>query len=71
MKEVGITKNVYQTFAMENVPATAVLHKIIVENSENKLVLIVDEKNKTATVTSVTTAENKKLTPFPLEPVSK
>ena len=71
MKEVGITQNMYQSFAMENVPATAVLHKIIVENTGNKLVLIVDEKNKVATVTSITAAENKKLTPFPLEPAPK
>ena len=75
LKEVGLTQNIYQTFAMENVPATAVLYKIVVEGSMDKgkpqLVLIVDENSKTATITSVPTAEKKKLTPFPLEPAPK
>ncbi|HEY2253712.1 MAG TPA: hypothetical protein VGH74_21710, partial [Planctomycetaceae bacterium] len=46
LKEVGLTQNIYQTFTMENVPATAVLYKIVVEGSMDKgkpqLVLIVD-----------------------------
>jgi hypothetical protein len=60
---------------MEGVPATAVLYKIVVEGSMDKgkpqLVLIVDENKKTATITSVPTAEKNKLTPFPLEPAPK
>jgi hypothetical protein len=74
-REVGLTQNIYQTFAMEVVPATAVLHKIVIEgslkNGKNELVLVVDETSKTATITSVPTAERMKLTPFPLEPASK
>lgn len=74
-KEVGLTQNIYQSFAMEDVPATAVLHKIVIEgslkNGKNELVLIVDEDSKTATITSVPTAELKKLKPFPLEPAPK
>jgi hypothetical protein len=34
-------------------------------------VLVVDEQNKTATVTSMPIVERKKLTPFPLEPAAK
>jgi hypothetical protein len=68
MKEVGITQNEYQTFAMEDAPATAVLQKIL---APKKLVLVVDEQNKTATVTSMPIVERKKLTPFPLEPAAK
>ena len=74
MKEVGVTQNMPQIFAMENVPATAVLHKILIEGTTNTvyptgaLRLIVDEEKKTAIVTGITPAEMKKLKPFPLEP---
>ena len=33
--------------------------------------LIVDEQKKTATITGISMAERKNLTPFPLEPASK
>jgi hypothetical protein len=68
MKEIGITQNEYQTFAMEDVPATAVLQKIL---GPKNLVLIIDEQNKSALITSMPVVERKKLTPFPLEPASK
>jgi hypothetical protein len=77
MKEVGVTQNMPQTFAMDNVPATSVLHKILIEGTTNTvypngaLVLIVDEEKKTATVTGITPAEIKKLNPFPLQPAGK
>jgi hypothetical protein len=77
MKEVGITQNVPQVFAMDDMPATAVLYKILIENTtsgtypKGALVLIVDEDKKTATVTSITAAENKKLKPFPLQPAGR
>ena len=77
IKMVGITQNVPQIFAMEDVPATAVLHKILIENTTNgtyptgALRLIVDEDMKTATVTSITSAEDKKLKPFSLQPAGK
>ncbi|HLJ12069.1 MAG TPA: hypothetical protein VKU82_12820 [Planctomycetaceae bacterium] len=67
MKEVGITQNVYQTFAKDNVPATAVLSEIL----GDKLVLIVDEDKKTATVTSLPAAQRQKLTPYPLNSPNK
>ena len=67
MKEVGITQNEYQTFAMEDAPATAVLQKIL---APKKLVLVIDEQNKSALVTSPPRVERKKLTPFPLEPAA-
>jgi len=68
MKLAGVTQNEAQIFQMEGVPATAVLHKILIENTKNKLVLIVDEEKKTALVTSVDKASAGNLTPFPLEP---
>lgn len=71
MKDVGVTKNMYQTFTMDDVPATAVLHQILVVVCKNQLVLIVDETNKKATITSTTAAERQKLTPFPLKPAPK
>ena len=64
MKEVGITKNEYQTFTMEDAPATAVLNKIL---APKKLVLVVDEDKKVATITSMPVVERKNLKVFPLE----
>ncbi len=77
MKDVGVTQNEKQDFAMEDVPATTVLQKILVESTKNKefpngkLVLVVDESTKTATITGVNFAKQKKQTPFPLEPAAK
>jgi hypothetical protein len=68
MKMVGVTQNERQQFAMEDAPATAVLAKIL---NAKKLVLIVDEENNVATVTSNFTADEKKLKPFPLEAAGK
>jgi len=64
MKEVGITQNEYQTFAMEDAPATAVLSKML---APKKLVLVVDEDKKIATITSMPIVERKNLKVFPLE----
>jgi hypothetical protein len=64
MKMVGVTQNERQQFSMDDVPATAVLAKIL---NSKKLVLIVDEEKKIATVTSNFTADEKKLKAFPLE----
>jgi hypothetical protein len=77
MKEVGVTQNQPQTFAMDNVPATVVLHRILIEGTttsvfpKGALVLIVDENAKTATVTGIAPAEVKKLKPFPLQAAGK
>ncbi|MBS0267272.1 MAG: hypothetical protein JSS02_35435, partial [Planctomycetes bacterium] len=74
MKDMGVTQNEYQTFSMENVPATRVLYKILVENSrdkvwpDGKLVLIIDEDQKTATITGVNFAKNRNQTPFVFDP---
>jgi hypothetical protein len=76
-KEVGVTQNQPQTFAMENVAASAVLHRLLIQGTTSSmfpkgaLVLIVDEDNKTATVTGIAPAEVKKLKPFPLAPAGK
>jgi len=63
MKEVGATQNEKQDFAMENTSAAAVLDKML---TAKKLVLIVDEAKKTATVTSQAGADRMKRKPFPL-----
>lgn len=70
LKMVGITQNMYQSFKLENVPATAVLHRIA-ESLEHKVCVVVDEKNKLAIFTSKQAADEKKLTPFPLAPAGK
>jgi len=62
MKEVAATQNEKQEFAMENVPVTAVLAKIF----GNRMVLVVDEEKKIATVTSQAGADRMKRKPFPL-----
>jgi hypothetical protein len=67
LKMVGVTQNVYQTFKLDNVPATAVLHRMLYAE---KLCLVVDEANKIAIITSKQAAADKKLTPFPLAPAS-
>lgn len=65
MKMVGVTQNERQKFSMSEVPAGAVLHRIL---SPRGLVLVVDESHEFATVTSRQAAESNKLTPLPLAP---
>lgn len=64
MKRVGVTQNEKQKFTMEGTPAVAVLDRIL---TPRKLVLIVDEQNRRATITSTEEAEDKKLVPFSLK----
>ncbi len=64
LKAVGLTQNQYQTFKLDNVPATKVLHKMLVPIH---LVLIVDEAQQEAVVTSAQAAVNRGLKPFPLD----
>jgi hypothetical protein len=77
LKEVGVTQNVPQTFAMENVAASAVLHRLLIQGTTSSmfpkgaLVLIVDEEKNTGTVTGIAPAEIKKLKTFPLAPAGK
>ncbi|MFN0056352.1 MAG: hypothetical protein ACKV0T_29755 [Planctomycetales bacterium] len=65
MKRVGKTQNEKQKFTMQQVPAGAILHRMLIPQ---RLVLIVDEQKKLATITSDEEAEDKKLKPFPLQP---
>lgn len=73
MKREGVTQNQYQTFTMDNVPATAVILEIMTDKVKRNvpLVLIVDEDKKTATITGIAEAQDKKLKIFPLEPAPK
>lgn len=64
MKEVGITQNEYQTFSMNDAPATAVLHRML---TASQLVLVVDETSRQIRVTSRPVVERNLLVPFPLE----
>src|SRR5262245_27025247 len=67
IKEVGVTQNQPQTFAMENIAASAVLHRLLIQGTTSSmftkgaLVLIVDEEQNSATVTGIAPAEIKKL----------
>lgn len=63
MKRAGVTQNEKQKFAMRSAPAIAVLDRIL---TPRKLVLIVDEQKKSATITSAEEAADRKLSPFPL-----
>jgi hypothetical protein len=64
MKRAGITQNEKQKFALEQAPAIAILDRIL---TPRKLVLIVDEQKKIATITGAEEAADKKLRPFPLK----
>lgn len=73
LKMVGVTQNEKQEFKMDNVPASVVLYEILERKSgkartDNRLVLILDEKKKLMTITSAKVAEEKKLDTFPLAP---
>lgn len=63
LKMVGVTQNEYQNFKLDNVPATAVLHKML---NQYQLVLVVNANNQ-AIVTSAQAAVNRGLKPLPLE----
>jgi hypothetical protein len=64
MKLGGVTQNEKQRFTLSGALATAVLGRIL---NPRGLVLIIDEQNETATITSAKAAEAARLTPFPLE----
>ena len=74
---MGVTQNEPQTVAMEDVPATRVLYHLLIERTKDtinpggKLVLIIDEDKKTATITGVTFAKNRNQTPFEFDPPAK
>jgi hypothetical protein len=64
LKEVGVTQNEYQTFAMEDATATDVLLKML---EAKQLVVIIDDARKTATITSLPAANRRKPRPVLLE----
>lgn len=66
LKLAGLTKNMPQSFNMGAVSARAAI-KAIVEQYEG-MVIVVDEKKRTITVTTKAAAEKKGLTPFALTP---
>ena len=64
MKRVGATQNEKQKLNVQDTPAVTILDQML---TPKKLVLIVDEQRKTATVTSIDAAEDQKLSIFPLK----
>jgi len=64
LKAVGVTQNEYQNFQLDDVPATAVLHRMF---QQSKLVLVVDDEKNKAMVTSRSAAEKRGLKPLPLD----
>lgn len=64
MKRVGSTQNEKQKMNVQNTPAVTILDQML---TPKKLVLIVDEQKKIATVTSIDAAEDQKLKIFPLK----
>lgn len=67
LKMVGITQNMKQLFKLDNVPATAVLHRML---DGIKLVIVLDEAKDLVIVTSSKAAEEKRLKVFPLAPAA-
>lgn len=69
LKAGGFTKNLKQSFRMDNTPVSTVIQKIFEEaksvdsNPEKSLVIVVDESQKQVLVTTRAAAEKKGLTP--------
>jgi hypothetical protein len=63
LEAVGVTQNMKQEFKMDDVPATAVLHRIL---DKIELCILVDESSKKVTVTSKKAVDDRGQTAFPL-----
>lgn len=67
IKAVGATQNIPQEFKLVDVPATAVIEKIIAGRDRSLgLILVVNEQTKVATLTNPDFAKNRGETAFPL-----
>ena len=64
LKLSGFTKNMPQTFAMEKVPATHVIAKILSQRGYDLMRVVVDEKSKKVFLTTKAASEDQKLTPY-------
>lgn len=66
LKLIGITQNMSQEFKMDNVPATAILDRML---SKIGLVIVIDRTKNNIKVTSSQAAGERGETPFPLAPL--
>ena len=69
LKLSGYTKNMPQTFALEQATGLAVLHEIT--RKYDAMCIVIDEQAKQATVTTTPVAKGRGLTPFPLQPAAR
>ena len=65
LKNAGVTQNMKQKFKLENIPATAVLDRML---TKLNLVIYVDEETKIVHITSAAAAKDRGWAPFPLTP---
>jgi len=66
LKDAAYTKNMPQTFKLSKAPATKAIHEIL--KKYDKMVIVVDEKNRRFIVTTKKFADMKGLKPFPIRP---
>jgi hypothetical protein len=64
LKLAAYTKNMPQTFTMENAPAIEVIQNIFRQPMQEKLCLVVDEPQRKLLITTFAFAEQKGLTPY-------
>lgn len=64
LKLSAYTKNMPQSFALENVPAIDVIKKILKQPMYEKMCLVVDEKQNSLLITTYPVAEQKGLKPY-------
>lgn len=68
LKLAGYTKNMTQTFKLEQVPASEAIHTIFTQKDQEKMVIVVDESKKRILVTTRAAAESQGLTIFDVAP---
>lgn len=68
LKLVGYTQNMRQTMNLGTASVLDIFQTIFNVENQEQMCLIIDEKAKTATVTSIPQAKNKNLTPFVFPP---
>ncbi len=68
LKFAGYTKNMPQEFKMDQATGLAAIEKILKTKGQEKLCLVIDEKNSLAILMTFQAAETKKLTPHQFAP---
>jgi len=65
LKLAAYTKNMPQTFSLENSPALDVIHTIFQQPMQDKLCLVIDEPRNRLLITTQAAAEQQSLKPYP------